>query len=88
MSDEAPPGVETGALRDKIVVPKAAVGSGPEGRFVWVVSDDVARKRAVRVGTDSGERIEVASGVNVGEKVVVRGAERLRGDTADVRVAE
>jgi RND family efflux transporter MFP subunit len=88
LPDDAPPGVETGAVPDKIVVPQAAVQSGPEGRFVWVVSDDVARKRAVDVGADSGERIEITSGVNAGDKVVVRGAERLTGETIAVRVVE
>jgi RND family efflux transporter MFP subunit len=88
LPDNAPPGVETGAVRDKILVPKAAVQSGSEGRFVWIVSDDVASKRAVQVGANSGERIEITSGVNAGDKVVVRGGERLRGDSTKVRVAE
>jgi HlyD family secretion protein len=88
LSDQAPPGVETGAVPDKIVVPKAAVQSGLDGSFVWVVSEDVARKRAVQAGANSGERIEITSGVNAGDKVVVRGAERLSGDSAAVRVAE
>ena len=48
LSDDAPAGVETGAVPDRIVVPQAAVQSGHEGRFVWVVSDQVARKRAVQ----------------------------------------
>ena len=88
LADDAPPGVETGAVPDKIVVPKAAVQAGPDGRFVWVVSEDVARKRPVNLGANSGERIEITSGVNAGDKVVVRGAERLSGETAAVRVAE
>ena len=88
LPDNAPPGVETGAVPDKIVVPQAAVQSGPAGSFVWVVSEGVARKRAVSVGANSGQRIEIASGVNAGDKVVVRGAERLSGETAAVRVAE
>ena len=80
--------METGEVRDKVVVPKAAVQSGQDGSFVWVVSDDVARKRAVQVGAETGERIEIASGVNAGDKVVVRGAERLTGESATVRLAE
>jgi len=88
LPDDAPPGVETGAVPDKIVVPRSAVQSGQGGNFVWVVSEDVARRRAVTVGANLGERIEISSGVNAGDKVVVRGAERLSGDTADVRVVE
>jgi len=88
LADDAPPGVETGAVRDKIVVPKAAVRADQGGSVVWVVSDGEAHKRDVRVGANSGDRIELISGVNAGEKVVVRGAERLKGDTAQVRTAE
>jgi RND family efflux transporter MFP subunit len=88
LSDNAPPGVETGAVRDKIVVPKTAVQSNTEGSFVWIVSDDAASKRAIQVGAIIGERIEITSGINVGDKVVVRGAERLSGDNAKVRVTE
>ena len=88
LPDDAPPGVETGAVPDKIVVAKAAVQSGQDGSFVWVVSEDVARRRAVTVGANSGERIEITRGVNAGDKLVVRGAERLSGDTAAVRVVE
>jgi len=88
LADNAPPGVETGAVRDKVVVPKAAVQSGPDGSFVWVVSDGVASKRAVQAGADPGERIEIVRGVQPGDQVVVRGVQRLAGDTAQVRVAE
>jgi RND family efflux transporter MFP subunit len=88
LSDKAPPGVETGAVPDKIVVPKAAVQAGQGGSFVWVVSDAVAHRRAVQVGANSGERVEIARGVDAGDKVVVRGAEKLSGETAQVRVAE
>ena len=88
LPDNAPVGIETGAIPDRIVVPQAAVQSGPEGSFVWVVSEEVARKQAVQVGASSGQQIEITSGVNAGDRVVVNGAERLTGETAVVRVAE
>ena len=88
LADDAPEGVETGAVKDRIVIPSAAVQSGEAGRFVWVVSDDVASKRAAQVGRDSGGQVEVTSGVSPGEKVVVRGAEKLTGESAKVRLVE
>ena len=88
LPDDAPVGMETGAIPDRIIVPQAAVQSGPEGSFVWVVSEEVARKQAVQVGASFGQQIEVTSGVNAGDRVVVNGAERLSGETAVVRVAE
>ncbi len=88
LPDDAPPGTESGAVTDKIVVPTAAVQSGDDGSFVWVVSSDEAHKRPVQVGPSSGDRIEVTSGLNAGDKVVVRGAKRLSGDVAKVSLAE
>lgn len=88
LPDDAPPGAESGQARDRIVVPQSAVNADEDSRFVWVVSEGEARKRPVKVGANSGERVEIVSGVNAGEKVVVRGADRLKGDTAKVRIAE
>lgn len=88
LPDSAPPGLERGDVKEKIVVPATAVRSGQEGSYVWVVSNDEARRRAVTVGPQSGEQVEIAGGLNAGDKVVVRGAERLAGETATVRLAE
>jgi HlyD family secretion protein len=88
LADNAPEGIETGAVRDRIVVPAAAVQSANGGRFVWVVSDGVASKRAAQIGKITGEQVEITSGINPGDKVVVHGAEKLTGDTAKVRLVE
>jgi RND family efflux transporter MFP subunit len=88
LPDDAPAGAETGKLQDKIAVPKGAVVSGPDGGFVWVVSDDIARKRAMRPGAELGEWTEITDGVEAGEIVVVQGTDRLAGDTVQVRTAE
>jgi len=88
LSDDAPHGLETGAVRDTIVVPKAAVLSGQNGSFVWVVNSDEAHRRRVEIGTNSDQHVEITRGVNPGDKVVVRGAQQLTGDVAKVRLAE
>jgi RND family efflux transporter MFP subunit len=88
LADDAPVGMETGAVRDPIVVPATAVQTEKDSRFVWVVSDSVASKRPVQIGKKSGEQVEISSGVNAGEKVVVRGAEKLTGESAKVRLME
>ena len=71
-----------------VVVPRAAVQSGPEGGFVWVVDDGVARKQAVEIGRTAGQHVVVTRGLDPGAAVVVRGAERLSGRRAAVRVEE
>ena len=88
LADNAPVGMETGAIRDPIAVPKTAVQSEKSGRFVWVVSDGVASRRAVQVGKNSGDQVEITSGINPNDKVVVRGGDKLTGDTAKVRIVE
>ena len=88
LSDDAPPGVETGAVPDKIVVPQAAVQSDADGSFVWVVSDDVAHKHAVDVGATlaSGSRSPAAS--TRATRSWCAASKRLTGETVAVRVAE
>jgi multidrug efflux pump subunit AcrA (membrane-fusion protein) len=48
----------------------------------------MAHKRPVEVGAAAGERIEIASGVSAGDKVVVSGVDRLSGESATVHVME
>lgn len=88
LADDAPPGVETGEVKDKIVVPKAAIQSDESGTFAWVVRDNVAQKQPVKLGENSGEQVEITSGIVAGDNVVVRGVEKLTGESAQVRVAE
>ena len=66
----------------------AAVQSDGEGRFVWIVGDDTARRKAVEVKEEQGDRVVLASGVGAGDKVVVRGVERLAGESVKVRLVE
>lgn len=88
LPDDAPPGVETGAVRDRITVPRAALQGAPGATFVWVVSDNAASKRPVLAGDAAGETVEVTSGLSGGEHVVIRGAESLTEDKQKVRVAQ
>ncbi|HEU4563072.1 MAG TPA: efflux RND transporter periplasmic adaptor subunit [Gemmatimonadaceae bacterium] len=62
----------------------AVVGSG-DARAVFVVKEERAERRPVRLGVASGGRVEVLEGLAAGETVVTAGAEGLR-DGAAVRV--
>jgi multidrug efflux system membrane fusion protein len=59
-----------------IVVPTVAIGEGPNGAYVYVVSESVAEQRAVKVGRASDD-MTIVSGVQPGELVVVDGQSRL-----------
>jgi multidrug efflux system membrane fusion protein len=66
-------------LKDATVIPTAAIQRGAPGTFVYVVKDDnTVTVHPVKLGPVDGERVAVLSGVEVGEKVVVDGADKLR----------
>jgi len=47
---------------------------------VYVIEGGQAKVRPVKLGEAAGSRFEVLSGLKVGDKVVIRGNERLRPD--------
>ncbi|HEY2018651.1 MAG TPA: efflux RND transporter periplasmic adaptor subunit [Bryobacteraceae bacterium] len=57
------------------VVPAAAILPGEEGGTAVLVisSDSVAHRRLVRLGVREGNKVQIASGVNPGEDVVIVG---------------
>jgi multidrug efflux system membrane fusion protein len=70
-----------------IVVPVAALESGVDGPFVFVVrADSTVEIRAVKTGESSEGFAPVSSGLAVGERVVTDGQARLRAGSA-VRIA-
>jgi RND family efflux transporter MFP subunit len=71
--------------RPRLLVPKAAVRSADGRDVVFVLRDDRVERRAVRVGAAEGDRVEIVSGVNAGDQVVVEGPTELT-DGTRVRV--
>jgi len=64
-------------------VPRQALRDGA----VWVVSDDEAEFREVEVGLRNDQMVEILSGLDAGEAVVVEGASLLS-DGARVQVVD
>jgi len=64
---------ETAALR----VPVSAVVQRGQMEIVFVVSDNKAQLRLVKTGKRIGDEVELVSGVEAGEKIVVEGAAGL-----------
>ncbi len=58
---------------DIVKVPLKAVVEGEKGEVVFVAVNGVARARPVTLGIADGVDVEVVSGVNVGDKVIIRG---------------
>lgn len=52
---------------------QALIPSGREDRVVVALEDGAYRSRAVRVGIESGDRVEILSGLDASDRVVVSG---------------
>jgi multidrug efflux system membrane fusion protein len=67
-----------------LVVPSAAIQTGNQGSYVWVVDTDAAKKtttarmQPVKVALAEGQVTILDSGVEPGQNVVVDGSDRLR----------
>ena len=67
------------ALKNRVLVPSAAIQRGVEGTFVFVVKNNQkVEQRRVEVGQTEGEISSVEKGLVAGETVVVDGADKLR----------
>jgi multidrug efflux system membrane fusion protein len=72
-------------VKDATVVPVAAIQRGQPGTFVYLVkADDTVEIRVVELGVTDGDRVQIVSGLQPGEQVVIDGTDRLR-DGAKIR---
>ena len=69
--------IEQAATIPAVLVPATAVRTVSGTARVFVVNADRAEERIVTAGQAIGERIEIASGLKAGERVVAAGVERL-----------
>jgi multidrug efflux system membrane fusion protein len=67
-----------------LVVPSAAIQTGNQGAYVWVVDTSAvkktttARMQPVKVALAEGQQTILDSGIEAGQQVVIDGADRLR----------
>jgi len=67
----------TATRENAIVVPEDAVQPLRTANVVWAVADGKASRRVVELGTRAEGFVEILSGVQAGEQVVVGGLERM-----------
>jgi membrane fusion protein (multidrug efflux system) len=79
--------VEMQRRDDALLIPEEALDPLGERNYVYVIRDNRARRVEVRLGQRLPGEVEIVSGLNAGEPVVVRGIQRLRND-APVRIVE
>ncbi len=72
---------------DTLLLPREAVLRELQSAHVFVVEDEVAKKRQVTLGLEEGKLIEALDGVEVGERVIVAGQGGLK-DGASIKILE
>ena len=72
--------------KDVTTISTAGVQRGVPGTFVYLVNaDSTVSVRPVKLGVTDGDRVEVISGLNPGDRIVIDGADKLR-DGAKINV--
>jgi membrane fusion protein (multidrug efflux system) len=79
--------IETDSRDDALVIPKSALSLESIGDTVFVAADGIAGRREVVLGFEEGDFVEVESGVDEGDAVVVVGQDGLS-DGTPVRILE
>ena len=70
---ERQPATPAETAKPRLLVPKNAVRTDSGQSVVFVVKEDRVERRAVKVGAADGEQVEVISGLNSGERIVIDG---------------
>ena len=85
LRDESQGGPASAAVT-RVLVPKTALRSAGGKSIVFVLKDDRVERRAVSVGLENGDQVELVSGVSAGERVVIDGPATLKdGDKVKVQ---
>jgi multidrug efflux system membrane fusion protein len=81
--------LELRSIKDAVMVPVTALRHGASGDYVYVLnSDKTVSLRMVSRGQATVEKVQIASGLNVGEQVITEGADRLKDGARVVLPAE
>jgi len=74
-------------IAPRVLVPKTAVRTAEGKSIVFVLKEDRVERRAISVGLEQGDQVEVVSGVTAGERVVTDGPPTLKdGDKVKVQL--
>src|SRR6185312_9101746 len=72
--------------KDSVLIPKGEIHDENGKTVVYLVKDDKLERRAVALGGQRGDDVEVTAGVKTGESVVVSGPQFMRdGETVRVK---
>jgi membrane fusion protein, multidrug efflux system len=70
-------GIETDTHKNAVLVPASAVVHEGEETAVFVVENQMAKRREVKTGIENNDHVEILSGVTTGEMVITSGQNGL-----------
>ena len=70
---------------DEIGVPESAVTIQGETAFVYIVSNEIAEKKDIKIGKRNFGKVSIISGINEGDLVISEGVSKVR-DKAKVKI--
>jgi HlyD family secretion protein len=83
---ERAPDANAAPAAPRLLAPKSAVRSADGHAVVFVVKDGRAERRAITAGSAEGDQVEIVSGLNPGDQVVVEGPATIKdGDKVTVK---
>lgn len=78
--------IETGKFSNAVLVPRYALLEREAGRAVFVVTGNTVEERPVKTGADQGGAVQIVSGLELQDVLVVRGQQNLvSGDAVRIR---
>lgn len=76
----------TDSADDAITIPYEAVMQDGEEQYVYLAVNDTAQKVTVTTGIEDGDYIQIISGINPGDKVIVSGKDYLSDENNKIKV--
>lgn len=67
--------------KNVILAPLDSVMTDSSGKYVFIVENDLARKRPVSTGIIHDDKVEIINGIDEGELLVVKGQQFLKNDS-------
>lgn len=68
--------------RKKLIIPQESIIVNPGGKFVYVVDkENTAKIRAVKTGIQINEDIVIEEGLEINDKIIVKGLQKIRPDS-------
>lgn len=64
--------------QEAVAAPASAIVTSGRESIVWVVAGGAAQRRVVKLGAQGDALVEVLSGLTVGDRIVVKGADSVR----------